>query len=86
MLAVNFPGDLSFGTEVAFLLNQKDLNQFFKGIQMTTLTKEPKRLTRKPSSSRNSKPGTATTENVFADLFNMVEDLFGPDIQKTVKK
>ena len=53
---------------------------------MTTMARNAKRMPRKISASRNPKRNHSIEENVFSDLFNMVEDIFGPDIQKSVTK
>ena len=53
---------------------------------MTTMARNAKRMPRKISASRNPKQNHSIEGNVFSDLFNMVEDIFGPDIQKSVTK
>ena len=53
---------------------------------MTTITRNAKRTPQKISASRNPKQNHSIEGNVFSDLFNMVEDIFCPDIQKSVTK
>lgn len=53
---------------------------------MVTLEKRSKTETNKPSVSAAKKRKVGIGGNVYGDLFNMVEDIFGPDQQRRVKK
>ena len=53
---------------------------------MTTMTRKPRTMTQKPSTPNSRKHNQGTSDSVFADLFSMVEEIFGPDTRKTVRK
>lgn len=53
---------------------------------MVQITKRSKSGTNKPLVSGSKKRSVSNETNIMGDLFNMVEDLFGPDQQRRIKK